>query len=867
MKSNIIRQKFINYFVERGHTRVPSSSLIPAQDPSLLFTNAGMNQFKDLFLGKEKRPYTCATSCQKCVRAGGKHNDLDNVGFTQRHLTFFEMLGNFSFGDYFKKEAIDYAWNFLTKEMKLPVEKLYVSVYTDDDESFDIWHKQIGIPKEKIYRLGEKDNFWQMGDMGPCGPCTEIHIDRGPEYGCKDFDSCGPACDCDRFLEIWNLVFMQFDRQQDGTLKPLEQKSVDTGMGLERLAAIMQNKDSVFDIDSFVAIRTKIEELSGKKYDKQTAEIKAAFHVLEDHIRSSSFLIADGCIPSNEGRGYVLRKIIRRAALFERKLTDKSIFPQLSSVVIDTMADTYPELKEQSKLIHKTIAHEVEKFAVNLERGKALLEKYFAQHQDDHTLSGQEVFTLYDTYGFPVELVQVIAKEHGFAVNLDGFEMEMIKQQERSGKPKQNALDFLQLPNTVKSNFTGYDELETSSVITALVDEENNIAQKIEAGKSCWVIAGASPFFVMGGGQSPDKGTVIIHKQHLDVQDIRLIDNAIAIKITTPVEIKVDDNIICIVDKKHRDAIIRNHTATHLLQSALMELFNKNIRQSGSFVADDYLRFDFTTLETPSHEILNAVERLVNEKIQENIPVCIRHTDMAEAQREGALASFEDKYDPNNVRIVTIPGFSAELCCGTHVKATGDIGAFKIAEIKTISAGNRRIVAVTGQKAIELFQETFDTVKDIANEYKIPREEVMQTVQNQRELLKELQTENRLLNKEILKHRILEWQKEITKINDMPFLYLELQNLEHTDLKEITDLLIKQSPGFYFATSSNNDRSIFVAQLAPQFTNAINLKKFSAWLKDSYGLRGGGSQTIIQGSGEKFDAKFENIIKEWIKNN
>ncbi|MDP3889550.1 MAG: alanine--tRNA ligase, partial [bacterium] len=403
MKSPEIRQRFFDFFMKHGHEKVASSSLIPAQDPTLLFTNAGMNQFKDIFLGKEKRSYTRAVSIQKCVRAGGKHNDLDNVGFTKRHLTFFEMMGNFSFGDYFKKEAIQYGWDFLTKEMKLPVEKLHVSVFQTDDEAYDLWHKMIGIPKNKIHRLGESENFWSMGDLGPCGPCTEIHVDRGPAFGCKDEKKCGPACDCDRFIEIWNLVFMQFDRQKDGSLKELKKKGVDTGMGLERLCLAVQNKESVFETDLFENILKKLEEITGHSYEKQSDEHKAAFHVLADHIRSSTLLIADGCAPSNDGRGYVLRKIIRRAALFAQKLhNEETLFPDLSKVVIQDMGDYYPELKANQELIYNILTSEIKKFALNLVRGKSILEQYFAESAKNKIITGSQAFKLYDTYGFPL---------------------------------------------------------------------------------------------------------------------------------------------------------------------------------------------------------------------------------------------------------------------------------------------------------------------------------------------------------------------------------------------------------------------------------------------------------------------------------
>lgn len=866
MESKRIRQKFVDFFAAKGHTHIPSSSLIPANDPTILFTNAGMNQFKDLFLGKESRPYKRAVTVQKCARAGGKHNDLENVGFTKRHLVFFEMLGNFSFGDYFKKEAIAYAWEFVTKEMELPKEKLYVSIYKDDDESFEIWHKQEGIPADRIYRLGEKENFWAMGDMGPCGPCTEIHIDRGPAWGCKNIEECGPACDCDRFLEIWNNVFMQFDRQKDGTLNPLAKTGVDTGMGLERLCSVMQDKDSVYDTDLFTPIRYKAEEITGLNYADQPDALKAAFNVMAEHARSSSMLIADGCVPSNEGRGYVLRKIIRRAALFARKLTDKSLLPELSEVVIKEFGATYPELISQKDIIIKTLRQEVEKFAENLVRGQSLLEKYFEQHKATKIIPGQDAFKLYDTYGFPIELVTLIAKEKDYTVDMLGFEQEMVKQQERSGKQALEALDYLRLPEHIACEFTGYDELSTTTKIVALVNEHVQQVDSIQAGSYGWIITEKSPLFAMGGGQSTDHGTITLGNDQIDIKETRLISGLTASLITTPKTIKVGDPAIISVDADYRKAIMRNHTATHLLQAALMELVDKNIKQSGSFVSADYLRFDFTTNVNISHELLNRIELLVNKKIQENNQIDIQHVPFEQAKKLGALAFFEEKYVPERVRVVIIPKFSAELCCGTHVQATGDIGAFKITELKAISAGNRRIVATTGQGAITLYQNLFDSIKEISNECKVPQENLLDTIRGYKKELKELGTTIKGLKKEIRKSQIPQWLSEVETIHEIPFLFIHVENYTNEELKEIGSDLMNKKPGFYFLISSVDDRTFFVAQSTPSLPDRLNLKKFGQWLKEKHAINGGGSQNLIQGGGDKFDSKLKDSIKDWLKN-
>ena len=619
MKSPEIRKLFFKFFTKQDHTMVPSSSLIPAQDPTLLFANAGMNQFKDVFLGKEKRSYKRAVSIQKCVRAGGKHNDLDNVGFTKRHLTFFEMMGNFSFGDYFKKDAIKFAWEFLTKTMGLPEKELYVSIYTDDDESFKIWHKDIGLPKEKIYRLGDDHNFWQMGDIGPCGPSSEIFIDRGLKFGCKDKKKCGPACECDRFLEIWNLVFMQFDKQENGTLKPLKKTGVDTGMGLERLCSIIQDVDSVYETDLFMPIIKKTEKLTGLIYEKQNNELKAAFRVLADHIRSATMIISDGCSPSNEGRGYVLRKIIRRAALFAQKLTDKNIFPELAKVVVKEYGDIYPELKANENLIIKILKSEIEKFATNLVRGQQILAQYLKEAQKTKTISGMQAFKLYDTYGFPIELVEAAAKEKGYKVDIKGFEKEMEKQQAQSGKKLTEPLDHIDFETKLKTTFTGYDELETVTEIVALITDTKQLS-KVPKGTECWVLTKKSPFFIVGGGQVPDKGWIEIDTVRAPILQARHINGRIATLIKAPVDLEVGQKVISIVNEKLRTNAMKNHTATHLLQAALIELFGSTIKQSGSLVHPDYLRFDFAFHENLSPEDIKRVEDLVNQKIRENIP-------------------------------------------------------------------------------------------------------------------------------------------------------------------------------------------------------------------------------------------------------
>jgi alanyl-tRNA synthetase len=863
MKSLEIRKKFFDFFVKNNHEKVASSSLIPAHNPTLLFTNAGMNQFTDVFLGLEKRAYTRATSIQKCVRAGGKHNDLENVGFTKRHLTFFEMMGNFSFGDYFKKDAIHFAWDFLTKELALSAEKLHASVYKTDDESYDIWHKEIGIPQERMHRLGEKENFWQMGDTGPCGPCTEIHIDRGPEFGCKELELCGPACDCDRFLEIWNLVFMQFDRQPDGTDKPLKQKGVDTGMGLERLCSVVQGVNSVYETDIFSNIIQKIESICGKKYALQDAQTKAAFNVLADHIRSSTMLIADGCAPSNEGRGYVLRKIIRRAALFAQKLSDdQTLFPQLSKVVINDFKAIYPDLVTQQELVYKVLESEVHKFSSNLTRGQHILEKFFNESSQEKCITGQQAFKLYDTFGFPVEITKVIAHERGYTVDTVGFETEMAKQQEQSGKGTTQEL-HVDLDESIATEFTGYKELETDSTIIALI-QEGKVVQHVPAGTQCYVIAQKSPFFIVGGGQVPDQGWLEFKGKKVAHEIVRYINLGIASLITAPVDLQVGDPIRSIVNEPLRTAAMKNHTATHMLQSALIEVLGNQVKQAGSLVHPDYLRFDFSYPENLTHEQITEVENIVNQKIRENITVNIEYMPLKDAQARGALAFFGEKYKPEKVRLVEIPAFSTELCGGTHVHATGDIGTFKIIEVTALAAGHRRIFALTGTAAINLFQEVFDTVKTLSQEFKVKREEVVNAIEKQKDLIKNLNTEIRTLKKQLLSTQIPGWIQSITTIGNIPYLFLSLKETGIEDLRDIATQLSNKHPGLYFVTSSTDNRPIFVCAISGI---QLNMKNFSSWLKEKHNLRGGGSKNILQGGGAQIEANLNDSIKEWVLKN
>lgn len=893
MNSFDIRKKFLEYFKKNGHEIVPSSSLIPAEDPTLLFTNAGMNQFKDLFLGKEKRSYKKATSIQKCVRAGGKHNDLDEVGFTNRHLTFFEMMGNFSFGDYFKKEAIEYAWEFLTKEIKISKDEMVVSVYKDDDQAYDLWNKNIGIPKEKIFKLGEKDNFWQMGDTGPCGPCTEIHIDHGKDVGCKK-STCAPDCSCGRFTEIWNLVFMQFNRQENGELIPLKQTGVDTGMGFERLCMILQNKNSVFQTDVFEPLIKKIEEISKIKYEKSNDQIKAAFHVLCDHARSCSLLIADGCVPSNDGRGYVLRKIIRRAALFAQKLSDKQkLFSTVANEFIAFYSPIYSELKTNHNLIIELLDNEIQKFSDNLLSGKNILEKYIQEtlNKKQKVLDGKHIFKLYDTYGFPAEITKVIAQERGISLDLAGFEKEMEKQKAQSGKKSDQEKINLEIPEKIHTKFLGYENLETTSEII--------FTQK--DGDYLWVVTKESPFYVESGGQVSDKGFVSINNDTYEVEQLFKADQkenpAIAFKISfetlgknlAPQDergeknkrtvrgeeadrpsrtITVGDKAHCVVDLYKRKNSQKNHTATHLLQTALSQVLGEHIKQAGSFVCDEYLRFDFTHNQALTNEEIKKVENIVNNVIQEDIKLEIFNTTLKDAQAKGVTAFFGEKYSPENVRVVKVHDFSAELCGGTHVKSTGEIGCFKIEIQEALTSGTRRITALTGPKAVELFQLSFDLVKNVCKQFSVKPQDAINAFEKQIEEQQELKREIKKLKKDFLKNQVPTWQNQVELVGKIPFLFLELEDTDISQLKPLSQDIEKKSPGFYFMiikTSEKPEILNFFGYLSKKWEKEINLKEFIEFIKNEFEFKGGGNSTLIQGSGKKVDIKnLANQINIWL---
>ncbi len=855
MNAHDLRTAFLSYFASKGHVVVPSSSLVPHADPTLLFSNAGMNQFKEYFLGTKKAPYSTAASAQKCVRAGGKHNDLEAVGFTTRHLTFFEMLGNFSFGDYFKQGAIEHAWHFLTKTVGLSPDRLYVSVFREDDEAYEIWNKIIGVDKSRIVRLDEKDNFWQMGDTGPCGPCTEIYYDVSPQ-GKADAHMI-PLYE-HRFIEIWNLVFMQYNKQQDGTLLSLDQKGVDTGMGFERMLMVLQGKDSVFHIDLFSSIYERIKDLTGVSYEKASKEQQTAFHVLADHVRSSSFIIADGVTPSNEGRGYVLRKIIRRALLFASKISSRSdLFGLLVESVAHSMGEFYSSLKEEHKRIEQEIFAETEQFFASLHQGKQLCDKFLAKvlSEGKKTLSGQDAFKLYDTYGFPLELTKVLTQEKNISVDEEEFIRCLEKQREIS-KPKHKQ-QFLSVPEGVSTQFVGYQATESATFISALIPEEDGV----------WIVTETSPLYVESGGQINDTASLIYKGNSYSIVDIKKIGDpythfSIAAKVKEKVSFEVGEAVTVVVDASLRADTAKNHTATHLLQAALKQVLGSHVQQAGSVVRPDLLRFDFTHSEPLSSKQIEQVERLVNEKIQENISLDITNSTLAQARAAGVIAFFGEKYNENNVRVVAVPGFSAELCGGTHVRSTGEIGLFKIVSDAALSAGVRRMVAVTGKEGVKLTQELFGAAKKVSEWLACPISHIDQAVELFLKKAEETTKSLKFLKKERLSTYAAQAAERFEMIGSVPFLFVYEPWFESSDLRELAQAISLKKQGACLLVAPKQEGNSFLFSFsAPHDVHLSSLIKEI----EKEGIKCGGKGGILQGSIPKEKTEgIKKVILSWI---
>lgn len=751
--SNEIRSLFLKYYEERGHTVVESSSLVPVNDPTLLFTNAGMNQFKDVFLGIDTRNYVRAATSQKCVRAGGKHNDLDTVGRTARHHTFFEMLGNFSFGDYFKGEAIGYAWGFLTEVVSLPKERLWVTIYEDDDEADRLWREASDVNPERIVRMGEKDNFWSMGDTGPCGPCSEIHYDRGAAFSCGP--DCGLGrCDCDRWLEVWNLVFMQYDRDQAGKLTPLPRPSIDTGMGLERLASLLQGVDSNFDTDLFVPIIQVVEELAGQKYER--GEKGFPFRVIADHSRAGTFLIADGVLPGNDGRGYVLRRILRRALRFGRRLGIEGAFLyQMVEVVCQIMGEAYPYLLDKKDFVQEVIRREEERFLTTLNEGLKRAEEIIAAVKDTGkgVIPGEDVFVLYDTYGFPLDLSEDLAEENGLQVDRDGFNRQMEEQRQRARSAGKGGNAFARevllselLAGTRKTHFSGYDTFTQTSKILALV--HNDQLQDKVSGGEVMVVTASTPFYAASGGQVADRGFIKGKKGTLTVEEVQRVSGWIIHAGQLQGTISKGENVELNIDGQQRVDTARHHSATHLLHRALRSVLGEHAQQKGSLVEPGRLRFDFSHLAALTEEELAAIEMQVNQAVWQAYPVKTLVTSLEEARKMGAMALFGEKYG-DEVRVVQMGDYSRELCGGTHVGNTGEIGLFKIVSEGSIGSGLRRIEALTGRAALNHVKQMEDSLKELAVSLKSTPGDVPRKVESLNRLLKEREKEIERLKAEL----------------------------------------------------------------------------------------------------------------------
>lgn len=847
-----IRQAFLDFFHSKGHQVVASSSLVPHNDPTLLFTNAGMNQFKDVFLGLDKRNYSRATTSQRCVRAGGKHNDLENVGYTARHHTFFEMLGNFSFGDYFKHDAIQFAWELLTSEkwFALPKERLWVTVYESDDEAYEIWEKEVGIPRERIIRIGDNkgapyasDNFWQMGDTGPCGPCTEIFYDHGDHIWGGPPGS--PEEDGDRYIEIWNIVFMQFNRQADGTMEPLPKPSVDTGMGLERIAAVLQHVNSNYDIDLFRTLIQAVAKVTGA-----TDLSNKSLRVIADHIRSCAFLIADGVMPSNENRGYVLRRIIRRAVRHGNMLGAKeTFFYKLVGPLIDVMGSAGEDLKRQQAQVEQVLKTEEEQFARTLERGLALLDEELAKLSGD-TLDGETAFRLYDTYGFPVDLTADVCRERNIKVDEAGFEAAMEEQRRRAREASGFGADYNAMIRVDSaSEFKGYDHLELNGKVTALF-VDGKAVDAINAGQEAVVVLDQTPFYAESGGQVGDKGELKGANFSFAVEDTQKYGQAIGhIGKLAAGSLKVGDAVQADVDEARRARIRLNHSATHLMHAALRQVLGTHVSQKGSLVNDKVLRFDFSHNEAMKPEEIRAVEDLVNAQIRRNLPIEINIMDLEAAKAKGAMALFGEKYD-ERVRVLSMGDFSTELCGGTHASRTGDIGLFRIISESGTAAGVRRIEAVTGEGAIATVHADSDRLSEVAHLLKGDSNNLADKVRSVLERTRQLEKELQQLKEQAAAQESANLSSKAIDVNGVKLLVSELSGVEPKMLRTMVDDLKNQlgSTIIVLATVAEGKVSL-IAGVSKDVTDRVKAGELIGMVAQQVGGKGGGRPDMAQAGG------------------
>ena len=862
MKTNEIRQAFIAFFESRKHQRITSSPLIPANDPTLLFTNAGMVQFKDIFLGKEDQGFTKAVSAQRCLRAGGKHNDLENVGYTSRHHTFFEMLGNFSFGDYFKEEAILLAWSFITDELNLEKDRLWITIFQDDDEAATIWLDKVGISEDRLVRLGEESNFWSMGDTGPCGPCSEIfydhgdHIDGGPPGTSNE--------DGDRFVEIWNLVFMQYDRQESGELVDLPKPSVDTGIGLERIAPVMQGVSSNYDIDLFKKLINAIKSQSEKGEESH-------YRVIADHIRSSAFLIMDGVTPDNEGRGYVLRRIIRRALRHGYDLKINSpFFYKLVEVLTEEMGQTYPELLNKKDYIERIILMEEERFAATLSQGMTLLQKEF-DRTNAELISGEFAFKLYDTYGFPLDMTIDIARSISRTIDIEGFEKAMEKQREMARKASKFKVDeSFSLDHGLKSDFYGYQDLDTESEVIGVFGKDGS--DKLQEGEIGQVILDKTPFYAESGGQVGDQGSFSSESINFEVLDTQFSGDAYShIGTVSTGQIKVGDKIKASVNPVRRKSITLNHTGTHMLHRALMMVLGEHVQQRGSLVDDEKIRFDFSHHQSLTSNEIREIETIVNEKIEENIDVQTSIMKHDEAISSGAMALFGEKYG-EDVRVLDVGDFSKELCGGTHVSNTNEIGIFKVVSESSISSGTRRIEAITGDKALKWAKETEYLIESLTDLLQTRREDVASKVENLVDTNKKLQAEIKQLKSRIASGQTSDEDSSSEEINGIAYLYKELENETEPSVMRgaIDQFKNKLESGVIVLSSINKKGKVtFSIGVTDDLTSKVEASSIADIIAKALSGNGGGKANFAQAGGsdaEKVPAALESV-KEFLKKN
>ncbi len=859
MKTPEIRETFLDYFESKNHKIIKSSSLLPQDDPTLLFTNAGMNQFKNVFLGLEKRSYKRAASVQKCMRVSGKHNDLETVGKTNKHHTFFEMLGNFSFGDYFKQDAIYFAWELMTEIYRLPEEKLYATVYQEDDEAYDIWEKNIGLPENRIFRMGKADNYWSMGETGPCGPCSELHIDLGPEFEPGEPEKLIQS-GSDRFVELWNLVFMQFNQSQDGQKEPLPSPSVDTGMGLERMAAVLQNKLSNFETDVFKPITDAVGSLIGQEFPTSEAA-DVPVRIIADHIRAVSFLIGDGIMPANEGRGYVLRRLLRRAFRAGNTLgLEEPFLYTLVGVVCDIMKDAYPELLASASYISNLCLSEEKRFALTLTSGLKVFNQYVEETraQQKTQISGKNVFKLYDTFGFPLDLSRELAEEAHMTVDEPGFVRELDQQKERArmswkGEDKQREMQAYEPLKHLEVQFVGYDKERLSDATVIALMKDAGQVKALKEGETGEVFLKETPFYAEAGGQIGDSGIIknphfsaLVETTYYPIPDI--ISHRV--KVLSGV-IESGSVVEAVVDASQRRAIRKNHTATHLLHAALRQILGDHVKQAGSLVSAFRLRFDFTHFSALSQDELDRLEGLVNAKIQDSIPVNTKVTSMEEGVAEGAVAIFEEKYK-EQVRVVSIGEFSKELCGGVHVLNTGELGLFKFISEGSVAAGMRRLEAVTGQAALKYVQENAELLDEIQETLNTTRGEILSLLDKLKIGLKNSEKEVKILRQRLANQDFKEKEEKVAKVGEVSVIVKQVSDLGISELRSLADSMKqKLGSGIVILGAVNQDKVLLVAAVSKDLTDRLPAQELIKRLAPLVGGGGGGRPDFAQAGGNQ----------------